>query len=80
MPKRSSKSQDVNELAFGILAKSTGQGEEPSRDAVSAAAAALGRRGGLKGGPARAKSLSAGKRRAIAKKAAAARWKRTGLL
>ena len=34
-----------------------------------------GRLGGLKGGPARAKTLSATKRKAIAKKAAAARWK-----
>ena len=33
------------------------------------------RRGGLKGGKARAKSLSATKRTAIAKKAARARWK-----
>jgi hypothetical protein len=32
-------------------------------------------RGGIKGGQARAKALSPGKRKAIAKKAAAARWK-----
>lgn len=38
------------------------------------AAVALGRRGGLKGGPARAKALTADQRRAIARKAAAARW------
>ena len=37
-------------------------------------AAALGRLGGLKGGPARANSLSPRKRRAIARKAARARW------
>jgi len=76
MPKRSSKSQDVNELAFRILAECIGQTKQPERDAVSAAAAALGRRGGLKGGPARAAKLSAAKRKAIAKKAAAARWKK----
>jgi hypothetical protein len=35
---------------------------------------ALGRLGGLVGGKARAKSLTSEKRRAIAKKAAAARW------
>jgi hypothetical protein len=34
----------------------------------------LGRRGGLKGGPARAKKLSPEQRSAIAKKAAQARW------
>jgi hypothetical protein len=37
-------------------------------------AAALGRLGGLKGGRARANSLSAARRRAIARKAARARW------
>jgi hypothetical protein len=39
-------------------------------------AAALGRLGGLKGGRARANSLSAARRRAIARKAARARWTR----
>lgn len=38
------------------------------------AAVALGRLGGLKGGKARAESLSAGRRTEIAKKAARARW------
>jgi hypothetical protein len=39
-------------------------------------AAELGRRGGLKGGKARAEKLSAKKRKEIAKKAAKARWKK----
>jgi len=39
-------------------------------------AAALGRLGGLKGGPARAAALSARRRRAIAKAAAQARWRK----
>ena len=39
-------------------------------------AAALGRLGGLKGGPARAAVLSAQQRRAIAVKAAKTRWKK----
>jgi hypothetical protein len=38
-------------------------------------AAALGRLGGLKGGPARAAALSPRRRREIARVAAAARWK-----
>jgi hypothetical protein len=38
------------------------------------AAVALGRMGGLKGGKARAASLTPAKRKAIAKKAAKARW------
>lgn len=40
------------------------------------AAVALGKLGGAKGGRARAEALSPAKRKAIAKKAAAARWKR----
>jgi hypothetical protein len=40
-------------------------------------AAALGRLGGLKGGPARAAALSAKRRRAIARAAAHARWSKT---
>jgi len=40
------------------------------------AAIALGKLGGAKGGKARAEALSPAKRKAIAKKAAAARWKR----
>jgi hypothetical protein len=48
---------------------------EPVKDAASVE---LGRLGGLKGGPARAKKLSPERRSEIAKKAAAARWgKRT---
>jgi hypothetical protein len=39
------------------------------------AAVALGKLGGAKGGKARAESLSPAKRKAIAKKAAQARWK-----
>jgi hypothetical protein len=41
------------------------------------AAVALGRLGGLKGGKARAKSLSAKRRSEIAQKAAKKRWKQT---
>ena len=40
-------------------------------------AAALGRLGGLKGGPARAAALSAKRRREIARAAAEARWRRS---
>jgi hypothetical protein len=41
------------------------------------AAVALGRLGGLKGGPARAKMLTAVERKASAQKAALARWSKT---
>lgn len=66
MPKRSS--MDVNQLAADILRAAT---ENPDKNP---AAVALGRKGGLKGGKARAASLSPAKRALIAKKAAAARW------
>jgi hypothetical protein len=77
MPKRSSKpkSQDVNQIAAGILRTLTEEAEkQPEKNP---AAVALGRLGGLKGGKARADKLSASKRAEIAKKAAQARWKKT---
>jgi len=45
--------------------------------AKNPAAVALGKLGGKKGGLARAKKLTAKRRREIAKKAAAARWKKS---
>jgi hypothetical protein len=74
MRKRSRKREDVNETAFNVVAAAISEEQEQPVDAVRAAAAALGRLGGLKGGPARAKSMSPAKRKASAKKAAAARW------
>ena len=66
---------DTNKKAKSIVDIATGQAEDTaSQDAIKAAAAALGRKGGLKGGPARAKALSSKKRSEIAKKAAKARW------
>lgn len=49
---------------------------EPIPDRRDPAAVELGRRGGLKGGRARAIKLSAERRREIAKGAAEARWKK----
>lgn len=66
---------DPNKRAKSIVDIATGQTPDNiSQEAISAAAAALGRKGGLKGGPARAAKLSPKKRSEIAKKAAAARW------
>ena len=65
-------------MAFNIVQQATE--ENPSKDippdlsGKNPAAVALGRLGGLKGGPARAKKLSKKKRSEIAKKAAQARW------
>ena len=79
MPNRSSKRpRDPNQLAKLIVDQATGAApvETPADEGKNPAAVALGRLGGLKGGKARANKLSAAKRKAIAKKAAAARWKR----
>jgi hypothetical protein len=76
MPDRSrSRPRDINSLAAAIVDEATGE-EKPKPDAIEKdpAAVALGRKGGLKGGKARADSLSPEKRTEIAKKAAAARW------
>jgi len=62
---------DINQLAKFIMEEAT---KEPSPKEKNPAAVALGRLGGLKGGPARAKKLSTKKRADIAKKAAKARW------
>jgi hypothetical protein len=76
MPKRSSKSADLNELAFGIVAQVTQEAQaQPQKNP---AAVALGRLGGKKGGPARAARLTAARRKAIAKKAAITRWSKDG--
>lgn len=76
MPKRSSKRpRDANQLAKFITDLATGEIELPKTDeGKDPAAVALGRKGGLKGGKARAESLTAKRRVAIAKKAAKARW------
>ncbi len=77
MPNRSSKRpRDANQLAKFIVDTATGQIEPDPETGKNPAAVALGRLGGLKGGKARAASLSPKKRKAIAKKAAETRWGR----
>ncbi|HUZ60268.1 MAG TPA: hypothetical protein VMU83_15965 [Hanamia sp.] len=67
---------DTNQRAFLIAQIATGEVEETKeeKDLIKAAASAMGRKGGLKGGKARAESLTAKRRSEIAKKAAKARW------
>jgi hypothetical protein len=74
MPKRSRKPSDINKLAQNIMEQATSQISRKKNPA----AVSLGHLGGLKGGPARAKSLSARKRREIAIKAAIKRWAKKG--
>jgi len=69
--------RDPNQLAKLIVDIATGEVEEAKTDdGKDPAAVALGRKGGLKGGKARAESLTPKKRSAIAKKAAKARWQK----
>jgi len=77
MPDRSRKRPaDVNELAKLVTDLATGDAVEPDLDeGKDPAAVALGRKGGLKGGKARAASMTPEQRSEAARKAAAARWK-----
>ena len=73
MAKKVKLPTDTNKRAKSIVDIVTGDKPTVS-DEIKLAAAALGRKGGQKGGPARAKALSPKRRKEIAQKAAAARW------
>lgn len=75
---KSKRPTDPNQRAKSIVDIATGEMEDTDKiqDGKNPAAVALGKLGGLKGGKARAESLTAKKRSEIAKKAAAARWKK----
>jgi hypothetical protein len=79
MPNRSRKPKerlDLSQLAKRIVDEATGQAERtpPPSAAKDPIAVELGRRGGLKGGKARAAKLTKKQRSESAKKAARARW------
>lgn len=82
MPDRSRKRPtDPSQLAKSIVDRATGNAppDKPADDSgKDPAAVSLGRRGGLKGGKARAEALTAEERSAIAKRAAQKRWKKSG--
>lgn len=67
------KRLDVNEIAAEVVRFATEQPKDSQPK--NPAAQALGRLGGKKGGKARAEKLTPEARRAIALKAAKARWK-----
>jgi hypothetical protein len=72
--KRIPRPRDPIQLGKLIGDIATGQVVDAVDDGKDAAAAAMGRAGGLKGGKARAKSLSSKEKREIARNAAKARW------
>jgi hypothetical protein len=80
MDTKKGRPSDVNVLGKSIIDQATQENKptltpppEPTKE-KNPAAVALGRLGGLKGGPARAKTLSKKRRKEIAKEAAKARW------
>ena len=77
MPDRSRKRpRDPNQLGKLIVDLATGEAEEPDPDeGKDPAAVALGRKGGLKGGKARAQKMTADERSESAKHAAEKRWR-----
>ena len=78
-PKGEKRPADANQLAKLITDLATGEAVDVDPDeGKDPAAVALGRKGGQKGGKARADSLSPKKRAEIAQKAAKARWESKG--
>jgi hypothetical protein len=90
-PKHPKRPRDPNQFAKLIVDLATGEATDPAatepapdpdptpetpKPEKDPAAVSHGRRGGLKGGKARAASLTPEKRAEIARKAAAARWKK----
>jgi hypothetical protein len=77
MAKKTKLPKDINKRAKSVVDLATSEIEDIKKETtneIKSAAALLGRKGGLKGGPARKKALSAKRRKEIAQKAAAARW------
>ena len=76
---RPTRPRDPNELAKLIVDIASGDREDRilTPDGRDAVAVLLGRRGGLKGGKARAATLTPERRREIALKAASVRWKKS---
>jgi len=70
--KHSKRPTDANQLGKHVIDIATS--EDPNIREKDAAAVELGRRGGLKGGRARAEKLSSERRSEIAKQAAKSRW------
>jgi hypothetical protein len=73
-PKHPKRPRDPNQLGKLIVDLSVGEATESLPEPSSSPAIELARLGGLKGGKARAESLSPSRRREIARFAAKTRW------
>ena len=81
-PKREGTPHDFTTIARRVVEQAIGEKLDGSplpdpNQGKNPAAVALGKLGGAKGGAARAAALTPAKRKAIAQKAAKARWKRS---
>jgi hypothetical protein len=81
MPDRrsSKRPRDLNQLASRLVDEATGHAppvSEPVQPEKDPLLVELGRRGGVKGGRARAEKLTPEQRSQIARRAASARWAR----
>jgi hypothetical protein len=74
MAKQSKKPADLNRLAAAIVGDATDEDRADQDDGKDPAAVALGRKGGEKGGKARAAKMTPEQRSEAARKAAKARW------
>lgn len=80
MAKRSKKEHDFSVIAHRVVEEATQENDdvvsepEEPKETKKPDYAALGKLGGKKGGPARAKKLTAEQRSEIARRAARARW------
>jgi hypothetical protein len=79
MSKPPKRPRDINQWAKRMVEIATGEVDDtpptPEEQGKDPAAVALGRKGGLKGGKARAASMTPERRAEIARKAAQSRWK-----
>ena len=73
---RPKRPRDTNQLAKFVTDVATGEVEDSIDDGRNELATEFARKGGLKGGKARAEKLSPERQREIAKKAASTRWSR----
>ncbi|MGH2976010.1 MAG: hypothetical protein ACRDLL_14255 [Solirubrobacterales bacterium] len=74
MAKQSKKPADLNRLAAAIVDDATSETPAKSDNGKDPAAVAMGRKGGVKGGKARAENMTPAQRTNAARKAAEARW------
>jgi hypothetical protein len=78
MAKKHQGPEDANETAFRVVMQAIGESTPHATESAvpekNPAAVALGRLGGLKGGKARAESLTAEQRSEIARNAIKTRW------